>query len=315
MHLGCSVNFAWRCSMTGCSMVGLIAAGACLPAGRVQVTMRGSHNIVPRVSAYVVRLLAEMARSADWSGALMLIDTPAELAVPMQLQLQLQQAEWPSSICQHPTNSNQVLFLPHTLKPGSSSTPIKAALDGMPCLLKESGVAVDAEDSIGCHIYFTPPLVFSYFGGQTHMLKLLSTSDSTNCELHLPWVTENSSGDVQRLGDFLLVHGLHAEDPEREMWDEEEHIKWHNEEILRMAEEDGAEDGALASLEEDLQLHMLARVDAAGAKAAARLNTMLRMAATLRPRQLLRASRQHTWPGSTGWRWSGTPTQRRAETS
>ncbi len=40
---------------------------ACLPAvaaAGVQVTMRGSHDVMPRVGAYVVRLLVEMTRTA-----------------------------------------------------------------------------------------------------------------------------------------------------------------------------------------------------------------------------------------------------------
>lgn len=114
----------------------------------------------------------------------------------------------------------------------------------------------------------TPPLVFSYFGG-ARKLKLLATHDGADCELHLECINRMCWG-AQRLGAFLLVHTIRAEHPEVAMQAEAEHIQRRIDEVLEMAAEDGAEDGALASLQEDLVLQMYIDVEAAGARAESR---------------------------------------------
>jgi hypothetical protein len=250
-----------------------------------------------------MRLLERLVRHEHWMRAIVCLDTPEQLRLPEQLQAEGHYRSMYMPLLDDTT----VLFLPHiTLKRNSICAPIKAALDGMPCLSKECEVAVD-HDGGSCHIDLMLPLVFSYSGG-AHQMKLLATHDGTDCELHLAGTTGMCSG-VKRLGAFLLVHGIYAEHPEVEMEAEAEQIQGRIEQVLEMAAEDGADDGALVSLQEDLVLQMYVDVEAAGARAASRLDWCCAWQLPSMLSQLLGASRQHTCPGSLERRYCGTPTQ------
>jgi hypothetical protein len=115
---------------------------------------------------------------------------------------------------QAPADDTAVLFLPHsTWQPGSIYMPMRADLDGMPCLSKESKVAV-INNRTSISIDLDPPMVFSYFGHVSHKLQL-PTHSGSDCDLCLDTDGDCPDG-VHRLGPFLLLHRLVA-DPELEI--------------------------------------------------------------------------------------------------
>lgn len=272
----------------------------------IQVKLRDSEH-AQVICTFAMRLLEQLVRHEHWMDALVCLDTPEQLRLPEQLT-----AAGHYSFMHRPLlDDTTVLFLPHnTLQRSNMCAPIKADLDGMPCLAKACNVAM-VNDGTSYSLHITPPLVFSFFGG-VHKLKL-ATHDNAACELYFR--TDGYFKDsVQKLGPFLLVHWLLV-DPEQEVEAERYDIELYNEYQKDVAADQGAGAAELNELEEAQEQKMDATLAATAARAAARrdrqsfawqLPSRLRQ---LRLKQLWCALRQHTCLGSSGRRCCGTPTQ------
>jgi hypothetical protein len=178
--------------------------------------MRGSQDDMPRVGAYVVRLLVEMTGTALWGDALVLIDAPAGLAVAMQLQLQLQ-AERFGSMIQHPETSSQVLLLPHSRHQYSRSMRVVAELDGRPCLTQKVRASVAIAGDIAFSLQLTPAVVFPTSDGAFRpnlRLEAFSAAAITvpprrySMMYDLPCKLVDC---MQRIGDFAVLQWLHVD--------------------------------------------------------------------------------------------------------